>query len=66
MLDHTTPSANTKLTNKEPSCKSFVTPCAERKRDLKSSEKYDSTLRKQLVRDSAQLTNFESPVPAST
>ena len=38
-----------------------MTPCGERRRDLKTSEKYNSTLKKQLARDS-QVTNFESPI----
>jgi hypothetical protein len=44
---------------------SFVTPNCDRKRDLKTSEKYDSSIRKTLVRDSAQITNFESPMTNS-
>ena len=38
-----------------------MTPCGERRRDLKTSEKYNSTLKKQMARDS-QVTNFESPI----
>jgi hypothetical protein len=40
----------------------FVTPNANRKRCIKMSEKFDSSIRKTLVRDSTQITNFESPV----
>lgn len=40
----------------------FVTPNANRKRCIKMSEKFDSSIRKTLVRDSTQITNFDSPI----
>ena len=43
----------------------FVTPNANRKRCIKMSEKFDSSIRKTLVRDSTQITNFESPILVS-
>jgi hypothetical protein len=42
----------------------FATPNACKKRDVKTSEKYDSTLRRTIARESTRAANdFESPQP---